>query len=177
MNIAIFDQNHFYANGLKVLINELLSQGANITINESSLLSKAHLVIRTPALSSWEEWQSAFNHPQTLYIYHRPLPTDPLRRGNALYRGEPLGITLNTLKQHLHRCPDEEIPPPSINRLLSDNEIQVLKLIKMGWSDRVIAAHCRLGTKTVSLMRCNAIKKMGLHNRLELYQLLSKLHF
>lgn len=64
MNIAIFDQNQLYAYGLKVIINKLLSQSANITINESSSLSKMHLVIRTPALSSWEEWQGAFNHPR-----------------------------------------------------------------------------------------------------------------
>ena len=125
MNIAIFDQNQLYAYGLKVIINKLLSQSANITINESSSLSKMHLVIRTPALSSWEEWQGAFNHPQTLYIYHRPLPADPLCRGNILYRNDPLDITLSILKKNLHRCPDEETPPPLINGTLSDTEIGV----------------------------------------------------
>ncbi|MBL5860008.1 LuxR C-terminal-related transcriptional regulator [Serratia fonticola] len=176
MSIAIFDQNHFYANGLKDLIKEYLPHVSNVAINDKHLLTKARLIIRTPALSSWEEWQSAFNHPQTLYIYHRPLPAAPLRRDNALYRCEPVGITLSTLEQHLTRCLDEEAPPP-INHSLSSAEIRLLKMIKLGWPDSLIAENFRLSIKSISSRRCNMMKKMGLCNRLELYQLLNTLRF
>lgn len=176
MNIAIFDQNHFYANGLKNLIKEYLPHVGNVTINDKHVLTKARLIIRTPALSSWEEWQGSFHHPQTLYIYHRPLHDETFFRDNALYRNEPVGITLSTLKQYFNRCFDEEIPP-SINQTLSSTEIRLLKMIKMGWPDSLIAENFRLSIKSISYKRCNVIKKMGLRNRLELYQLISKLHF
>lgn len=177
MNIVIIDQNHFYADGLKHLIKQHHPEDGNIAINDGRLLANAHLVIRTAAFSSREEWQSAFNHPQTLYIYHRPVSDDLPRRGNALYRCDPPNITLDTLKQHLKQGSDEDISPPPITSPLSAAEIRLLKLIKLGWRDHQIAISYSVGPKTISLMRCNAMKKMGLRNRLELYQLLSQLNF
>ncbi|WP_422526639.1 helix-turn-helix domain-containing protein [Serratia fonticola] len=177
MNIVILDQNLFYANGLKELINEFLLPDAAITINDSSLLYNADLVIRTPAFSSKEELQGAFNRPQTLYIYYRPLPDDMQRRDNALYRSDPMSITLATLALYLEYisggCPSQ----PYVLKKLSANEIQMMKLIKRGWNSKQIADNFHLSIKTVSQMRCNAIKKIGLRNRLELYKLLNKLHF
>lgn len=177
MDIIIFDQNHYYANGLKHLINQHLRLSGKVTINDGGLLGKADLVIRTPALSSREEWQSAFNHPNTLYIYHRPTSEDLRRRGNALYRCDPLKITLGTLEKHLNGCSEKQTSPPTFIRPLTAAEIRLLKLIKLGWKDHRIAANYQLSPKTISLMRCNAMKKMGLRNRLELYQLLNKLNF
>ncbi|MFZ1874686.1 MAG: LuxR C-terminal-related transcriptional regulator [Chania sp.] len=177
MNIVIIDQNYFYANGLKGLIKEHLLPAASITINDRSLLNTASLVIRTPAFSSKEELQGAFSHPQTLYIYCRPLDDDMQRRGNALYRSDPNGITLATLKLHVECLAGDEIPLPYILKKLSASEIRMLKLIKRGWNNKQIAESFRSNTKTISMMRCNAIKRIGLRNRLELYQLLNKLHF
>ncbi|WP_431222725.1 LuxR C-terminal-related transcriptional regulator [Serratia sp. L9] len=177
MDIVIFDQNHFYANGLKHLINQYLSPGGRVAINDGGLLGKAHLVIRTPAFSSREEWQSAFNNPNTLYIYQRPTSEVLRRRGNALYRCDPLNITLDTLERHLNGGSEKQISPPTFIRSLTAAEIRLLKLIKLGWKDHRIAANYQLNPKAISMMRCNAMKKMGLRNRLELYQLLNKLNF
>lgn len=175
MNVVIFDQDHFYADGLKRLIKEHHPRGANIAINNRRLIAKAHLVIRTLAFASQEEWQSAFNHPQTLYIYHRPSCDDMQRRGNSLYRCDPVSITLDTLEQYWSHCSSKP-SPTSIIRPLTVAEIRLMKLIKLGWHDRQIAAHYRLSPKTISQMRCNTMKKMGLRNRVELYQLLNQLH-
>lgn len=176
MNIVIFDQNRFYAEGLKHLIKEHHAFRGHIAINDRRLLAKACLVIRTLAFSSQEDWQSAFNHPQTLYIYHRPTCDDVQRRGNSLYRSDPLNITLDALEPYLSHSASNPISPPSIIRPLTAAEIRLMKLIKLGWHDGQIAASYRLSPKTISQMRCNAMKKMGLRNRVELYQLLNQLH-
>lgn len=177
MNIFIFDQNRFYAEGLKHLIKEHHSYPGHIAINNRGLLTKARLVIRTLAFSSQEEWQKAFNHPKTLYIYHRPACDDVRRRGNSLYRCDPLNITLDTLEPYLCHCSKESRPTPSIIRPLTAAEIRLMKLVKLGWHDSQIADSYRLSPKTISQMRGNVMKKMGLRNRLELYQLLHQLHF
>ncbi|CAM4094064.1 LuxR C-terminal-related transcriptional regulator [Serratia silvae] len=175
MNIIIFDQNRLYAEGLKRLIKEHHSYRARIAINDRHLLAKAHLVIRTLAFSSQEDWQSAYNLPQTLYIYHLPACDDMQRRSNSLYRCEPLNITLDTLEPYLSHS-TREPSPASIIRPLSTAEIRLMKLIKLGWHDGKIAASYRLRPKTINQMRYNVMKKMGLHNRLELYPLLNQLH-
>ncbi|OKP21421.1 helix-turn-helix domain-containing protein [Serratia fonticola] len=177
MNIVILDQNLFYANGLKELISEFLLPDAAITINDSALLNHANLVIRTPVFSSKVELMGAFNYPQTLYIYYRPLSDDMQRRDNALYRSDPMSIALTTLALYLECISGEETPQSYILKKLSANELQMMKLIKCGWNSKQIAENFHLSIKTISLMRCNAIKKIGLRNRLELYKLLNKLNF
>jgi DNA-binding NarL/FixJ family response regulator len=57
----------------------------------------------------------------------------------------------------------EETQAPSIN-LLSEREIQVIKLIKQGSSSKEISAELNISLKTVEVHRHNILKKLNLKN-------------
>jgi two-component system, NarL family, response regulator NreC len=54
--------------------------------------------------------------------------------------------------------------------VLSDREIEVLRLVSQGHSNKDIAARLDLSTKTIEVHKANAMRKLGLSGRIDLLQ-------
>ena len=59
--------------------------------------------------------------------------------------------------------------------LLSPREQQVMRLVAEGVPSRAIAAHLNLSSKTVENHRANLMKKLGVHNKMELVRYAARL--
>jgi DNA-binding NarL/FixJ family response regulator len=53
-------------------------------------------------------------------------------------------------------------------RDLSEREAEVLRLIAWGYSNKEIAARLELSVKTVEAHKANAMKRLGIHNRIDI---------
>jgi two-component system, NarL family, response regulator NreC len=54
--------------------------------------------------------------------------------------------------------------------LVTERETEVLRLVSQGHSNKEIAARLDLSNKTIEVHKANAMRKLGLHNRIELLQ-------
>ena len=62
----------------------------------------------------------------------------------------------------------EDIPGSAANSVLSDRELQVLKLVAEGFSSREIAEQIYISTKTVETYRARFAEKLGLKSRAQI---------
>lgn len=59
-------------------------------------------------------------------------------------------------------------PVPSDGHLLSDREVEVLRLVAWGHSNKEIAARLDLSVKTIEVHKANAMKKLGMASRIDI---------
>jgi DNA-binding NarL/FixJ family response regulator len=51
---------------------------------------------------------------------------------------------------------------------VTDRETEVLRLVAQGYSNKEIAGQLELSVKTIEVHKANAMRKLGLHGRIEL---------
>lgn len=68
------------------------------------------------------------------------------------------------------------LPPPSKETTLTNREIQILKLIASGFTNRQIAKQLNRSVRTIENHRANLTEKLGLHTRADLVRYVDQ-HF
>ncbi|HWX43984.1 MAG TPA: response regulator transcription factor [Solirubrobacteraceae bacterium] len=99
------------------------------------------------------------------YVLKSLADRDVVRACRAAVRGEPFlyPSAVNKIVRHYLTEPAEEHPDP-----LTPRELQVIKLIAEGNTNRQIADALTISQKTVERHRANMLEKLGMRDRVEL---------
>jgi len=103
------------------------------------------------------------------YVLKKAAGSELIAAIRAVYRGESFldpSIARTVIDGYLGR--DGEPDPNNEYDRLSDREVQVLKLVAEGMSNKEIAGLLSVSVKTVMGHRANVMEKLGIHSRTEL---------
>jgi len=78
------------------------------------------------------------------------------------------GISKLIIEEFIKRAQQQEAPSPSLKQILTQREIEVLRLIAQGCTNRQIAEQLFISVRTVNTHRTNIMKKLNIHNTAEL---------
>jgi DNA-binding NarL/FixJ family response regulator len=102
------------------------------------------------------------------YVLKRSPSADVIKAVKTAYKGEAIlhpSVTKLLIHDYLSRAERGE---EASYDLLSDREREILKLITEGRTNKEIADMLFLSVKTVQAHRANLMRKLGLHDRVEL---------
>ncbi len=102
------------------------------------------------------------------YVLKRAPSADVIKAVKTAYKGEAIlhpSVTKLLIRDYLSRAERGE---EASYELLSDREREILKLITEGQTNKEIAEMLFLSVKTVQAHRANLMRKLGLHDRVEL---------
>jgi DNA-binding NarL/FixJ family response regulator len=126
----------------------------------------------------YEYISDAFKAGASGYVVKEATSTRLIQAMDALSRGEFFldgQVSQELLARLLDQGNGKESAGDERYRLLSPREQQVLRLVAEGNSTRQIAAQFDLTAKTVENHRTNLMKKLGVHDRLELVRYSARL--
>jgi two-component system, NarL family, response regulator NreC len=102
------------------------------------------------------------------YVLKRSVDANLLAAIRAVYKGRSY-IDSELASSLLHQAmPDLASPGRAPDEVLSEREVQVLKLVAEGFSSREIADQIFVGVKTVETYRARFAEKLGLNSRADI---------
>ena len=134
-------------------------------------ISRLHPEMRIIMLTMYDSEQYLFEALKvgaSGYVLKSVADRDLLEACRAAMRGEPFlypGAVTALIRSYLDRVREGGAVP---DRVLTDREEEVLKLVAEGNSTKEIAATLFISAKTVERHRPNMLQKLGLRDRLEL---------
>ncbi|HCA84994.1 MAG TPA: DNA-binding response regulator [Streptomyces sp.] len=134
-------------------------------------ISRLHPEMRIIMLTMYDSEQYLFEALKvgaSGYVLKSVADRDLLEACRAAMRGEPFlypGAVTALIRSYLDRVREGGAVP---DRVLTDREEEVLKLVAEGNSTKEIAATLFISAKTVERHRANMLQKLGLRDRLEL---------
>jgi DNA-binding NarL/FixJ family response regulator len=101
------------------------------------------------------------------YVLKQSPSTELLRAGRTAAAGQrylDANVAANVAGAYLRKYGKRDQPGPTI----SDREAEVLRQMAWGWSNKEIAAQLNVSVKTVEVHKANAMRKLGLHGRIDI---------
>ena len=101
------------------------------------------------------------------YVLKRSVDAELLTAIRAVHRGGTFvdPSLANVLVQDVIAKKNAKAPPKQPVNILSDRELQVLRLVARGYSSQQIGKQIRVGVKTVETYRSRLAQKLGLRTR------------
>jgi two-component system response regulator NreC len=101
------------------------------------------------------------------YILKRAAESELLTAIQVILRGD-LYVDPSMIRTLFSEPRQSPATPPTSEEILTPREIEVLRLIVEGYTNRQIGEHLNISIRTVEGHRANISDKLGLHSRLEL---------
>ena len=101
------------------------------------------------------------------YILKRAAESELLTAIQVILRGD-LYVDPSMVRTLFSESRQSPTTPPTSEETLTPREIEILKLIVEGYTNRQIGEHLNISIRTVEGHRANISDKLGLHSRLEL---------
>jgi two-component system response regulator NreC len=113
---------------------------------------------------------AAISAGATGYLLKSVRSSDLVSRLRGVIQGDvALSPTIaRRLLEQLSRRPQPHHPEPNASEELTEREVEILRLIVQGYTNRQIADTLTLSVRTVEYHRANLTSKLGLHSRADL---------
>jgi two-component system response regulator NreC len=102
------------------------------------------------------------------YVLKKSVDADLLAAIRAVHKGRTYVDTELASELIQHAVPDNSRSKPKLTEVLSERELQVLKLVAEGFSSREIAQQIFVSVKTVETYRGRFAEKLGLTSRADI---------
>lgn len=149
-----------------VILDVTMAEGGGL--NAISEILKNHASTRILMLTMHEEaayLRTALAAGASGYVLKKSLDADLLSAIRAVSRGRTYVDSQLAATLIQHAIPQRDREPGNPADVLSDREVQVLKLVAEGFSSREIAEQILVGVKTVETYRGRFAEKLGLKSR------------
>jgi two-component system, NarL family, response regulator NreC len=152
-----------------VILDITMADGGGL--NAIAEILKNHPPVRILMLTMHEEpayLRTALAAGAAGYVLKKSVDADLLSAIRAVHRGRSYVDSEMAATLIRHALPDQTRDEMSPSEVLSERELQVLKLVAEGFSSREIAEQILVGVKTVETYRGRFAEKLGLKSRADI---------
>ena len=152
-----------------VILDITMADGGGL--NAIAEILRNHPPVRILMLTMHEEpayLRTALAAGAAGYVLKKSVDADLLSAIRAVHRGRSYVDSEMAATLIRHAMPDQTRDEMSPSEVLSERELQVLKLVAEGFSSREIAEQILVGVKTVETYRGRFAEKLGLKSRADI---------
>ncbi len=120
--------------------------------------------------------QEALINGASGYVLKQAVKSELINAIHAVSRGE-LYVYSSLTRELLNKAPNSGTPPQTKDSVLTLREIEIVRLIAKGYTNRQISDLLHISIRTVEFHRGNVMDKLGLQGRVELVRYAAEHNF